>query len=214
MERLGIPKHIVGFVLPTGYSFNLDGSTLYLSLASVFIAQAAGVHMPLGTQITMMLTLMLTSKGVAAVRRNSRHIPSADRRHRAHPRRRRSHGYVPHFGKPSRQLRRHRGRRALGRRRHLAEYGKATRSGRLTFLPGRKAVRSPISVSLRARRFGIVDALAVRKLLPPGRDTDLSAKAGSSRERISYVIRLSFYTLLTIFALANFNCAVSIPSLL
>jgi proton glutamate symport protein len=71
MERLGIPKHIVGFVLPTGYSFNLDGSTLYLSLASVFIAQAAGVHMPLGTQITMMLTLMLTSKGVAAVPRAS-----------------------------------------------------------------------------------------------------------------------------------------------
>jgi proton glutamate symport protein len=71
MERLGIPKHIVGFVLPTGYSFNLDGSTLYLSLASMFVAQAAGVSMPLGTQITMMLTLMLTSKGVAAVPRAS-----------------------------------------------------------------------------------------------------------------------------------------------
>jgi proton glutamate symport protein len=71
MERLGIPKHIVGFVLPTGYSFNLDGSTLYLSLASMFVAQAAGVHMPLTTQITMMLTLMLTSKGVAAVPRAS-----------------------------------------------------------------------------------------------------------------------------------------------
>jgi proton glutamate symport protein len=71
MERFGIPKHIVGFVLPTGYSFNLDGSTLYLALASVFIAQAAGVHMPLGVQITMMLTLMLTSKGVAAVPRAS-----------------------------------------------------------------------------------------------------------------------------------------------
>jgi proton glutamate symport protein len=66
MERLGVPKHIVGFVLPTGYSFNLDGSALYLSLAAIFIAQAAGVHMPLATQITMMLTLMLTSKGVAA----------------------------------------------------------------------------------------------------------------------------------------------------
>ena len=71
MERFGVPKHIVGFVLPTGYSFNLDGSTLYLSLASMFIAQAAGVHMPLTTQITMMLTLMLTSKGVAAVPRAS-----------------------------------------------------------------------------------------------------------------------------------------------
>jgi proton glutamate symport protein len=56
-------------VLPTGYSFNLDGSTLYLALASVFVAQAAGVHMPWWTQITMMLTLMLTTKGVAAVPR-------------------------------------------------------------------------------------------------------------------------------------------------
>ncbi len=71
MEGLGIPKHIVGFVLPTGYSFNLDGSTLYLSLASMFVAQAAGVQMPIGTQIVMMLTLMLTSKGVAAVPRAS-----------------------------------------------------------------------------------------------------------------------------------------------
>jgi proton glutamate symport protein len=71
MERFGVPKHIVGFVIPTGYSFNLDGSTLYLALASVFVAQAAGVHMPLGTQILMMLTLMLTSKGVAAVPRAS-----------------------------------------------------------------------------------------------------------------------------------------------
>jgi proton glutamate symport protein len=71
MERFGVPKHIVGFVLPTGYSFNLDGSTLYLALASVFVAQAAGVHMALSTQILMMLTLMLTSKGVAAVPRAS-----------------------------------------------------------------------------------------------------------------------------------------------
>jgi proton glutamate symport protein len=71
MERFGVPKHIVGFVLPTGYSFNLDGSTLYLSLAAMFIAQAAGVHVPFGTQIVMMLTLMLTSKGVAGVPRAS-----------------------------------------------------------------------------------------------------------------------------------------------
>jgi proton glutamate symport protein len=69
MERFGVPKHIVGFVLPTGYSFNLTGSTLYLSLASVFIAQAADVHMSLGTQISMMLTLMLMSKGTAGVPR-------------------------------------------------------------------------------------------------------------------------------------------------
>ncbi|MDZ4797185.1 MAG: dicarboxylate/amino acid:cation symporter, partial [Bryobacteraceae bacterium] len=69
MEKFGVPKHIVGFVLPTGYSFNLDGTTLYLSLASVFVAQAAGMEMPIGTQVLMMLTLMLTSKGVAGVPR-------------------------------------------------------------------------------------------------------------------------------------------------
>jgi proton glutamate symport protein len=71
MERFGVPKHIVNFVLPLGYSFNLDGSTLYLALASVFVAQAAGIELPIGTQIFMMLTLMLTSKGVAAVPRAS-----------------------------------------------------------------------------------------------------------------------------------------------
>ena len=71
MQSFGVPKHIAAFVLPTGYSFNLDGSTLYLSLASMFVAQAAGIHLSLGTQITMMLTLMLTSKGVAAVPRAS-----------------------------------------------------------------------------------------------------------------------------------------------
>ena len=71
MERLGVPRRIVGFVLPTGYSFNLDGTTLYLSLASIFVAQAAGVHMPFGQQIIMLLTLMLTSKGVAGVPRAS-----------------------------------------------------------------------------------------------------------------------------------------------
>ncbi len=69
MERLGVPRRIVSFVLPTGYSFNLDGSTLYLALAAVFVAQAAGIDMPISTQILMMLTLMLTSKGVAAVPR-------------------------------------------------------------------------------------------------------------------------------------------------
>ena len=71
MENFGVPKHIVSFVLPTGYSFNLDGSTLYLSLAALFVAQAANIHMPFGTQIVMMLTLMLSSKGVAGVPRAS-----------------------------------------------------------------------------------------------------------------------------------------------
>ena len=69
MERFGVPKHIVAFVIPAGYSFNLDGTTLYLSLASVFIAQAAGVNLTFGQQLLMMLTLMLTSKGVAGVPR-------------------------------------------------------------------------------------------------------------------------------------------------
>jgi proton glutamate symport protein len=71
MEAFGVPKHIVAFVLPTGYSFNLDGSTLYLSLAAMFVAQAAGVQMPFTEQLLMMLTLMLSSKGVAAVPRAS-----------------------------------------------------------------------------------------------------------------------------------------------
>ncbi|MDP3929030.1 MAG: cation:dicarboxylase symporter family transporter [Bacteroidota bacterium] len=68
LENMGIPRKIVAFVLPTGYSFNLDGTTLYLSLASVFIAQASGIDLTLGQQIQMCLILMLTSKGVAGVR--------------------------------------------------------------------------------------------------------------------------------------------------
>jgi len=71
MERFGVPKHIVAFVLPAGYSFNLDGSTLYLSLALVFVAQAAGVDLTLSQQLLMMLTLMLTSKGLAGVPRSA-----------------------------------------------------------------------------------------------------------------------------------------------
>ena len=71
MESIGVPRRIVSFVMPTGYSFNLDGTTLYLAVASVFAAQAAGIHMTLGQQLIMMLTLMLTSKGVAAVPRAS-----------------------------------------------------------------------------------------------------------------------------------------------
>lgn len=68
MEKFGIPKHIVGFVIPTGYSFNLDGTTLYLSLATVFIAQMSGINLSIGEQISICLVLMLTSKGVAGVR--------------------------------------------------------------------------------------------------------------------------------------------------
>ena len=71
LEAMGIPRHIVAFVMPTGYSFNLDGTSLYLSLASVFVAQAAGIQMSLGQQLLMVFTLMLTSKGVAGVPRAS-----------------------------------------------------------------------------------------------------------------------------------------------
>lgn len=69
MEGMGVPREIVAFILPTGYSFNLDGTSLYLSMASVFVAQAAGVHMTFGQQLVMVFTLMLTSKGVAGVPR-------------------------------------------------------------------------------------------------------------------------------------------------
>jgi len=69
MEALGVPRRIVSFVIPAGYSFNLDGSTLYLASASIFVAQATGIHLPIGTQIMMMGTLILTSKGVAGVPR-------------------------------------------------------------------------------------------------------------------------------------------------
>ncbi len=71
MARFGVPRNIVGFVLPTGYSFNLDGTTLYLSIASVFVAQLAGLQLSWGQQLMMMLTLMLTSKGVAGVPRGA-----------------------------------------------------------------------------------------------------------------------------------------------
>lgn len=71
MEKFGVPRKVVSFVIPTGYTFNLDGTTLYLSLASVFVAQAAGIHLSFGEQLVMGLTLMLTSKGVAAVPRAS-----------------------------------------------------------------------------------------------------------------------------------------------
>lgn len=77
MIEFGVPRHIVAFVIPTGYSFNLDGSTLYLGVASLFVAQAAGVDLTLGQQLFMMLTLLITSKGIAAVPRASLVVLSA-----------------------------------------------------------------------------------------------------------------------------------------
>ena len=71
LEQLGVPRRIVGFVIPTGYAFNLDGSTLYLSLAVLFVAQAARLPMSWGDQLGAMLVLMLSSKGVAEIGRAS-----------------------------------------------------------------------------------------------------------------------------------------------
>jgi proton glutamate symport protein len=71
MEAMGVPRETVSFVLPTGYSFNLDGSSLYQSLAIIFIAQAAGMHLTVGQQAMMLLTLLISSKGVAGVARAS-----------------------------------------------------------------------------------------------------------------------------------------------
>lgn len=71
MEALGVPRQIVAFVIPTGYSFNMDGGSLYLSAATIFVAQVAGIHLSLGQQLMIMLTLMLTSKGIAGVSRGS-----------------------------------------------------------------------------------------------------------------------------------------------
>ncbi|RZJ61980.1 MAG: cation:dicarboxylase symporter family transporter [Flavobacterium sp.] len=71
MESIGVPRKIVSFVMPMGYSFNLDGTTLYLSLASIFVAQAAGIHLTFGEQLIMVFTLMVTSKGVAGIPRAS-----------------------------------------------------------------------------------------------------------------------------------------------
>lgn len=71
IEKFGVPRNIVSFVMPTGYTFNLDGTTLYLSLATLFVAQMANIHLSIGQQLMIMLTLMLTSKGVAGVPRVS-----------------------------------------------------------------------------------------------------------------------------------------------
>jgi proton glutamate symport protein len=86
MEEFGVPRWMVSFVIPTGYSFNMTGSSLYLSMAAIFAAQAAGMHLSLGEQLVMLATLLLTSKGVAGVPRavlvvllataNSLHIPA------------------------------------------------------------------------------------------------------------------------------------------
>jgi Na+/H+-dicarboxylate symporter len=71
LDKFGVPPRIASFVLPLGYSFNLDGSMIYMTFASLFIAQAYGIDLPLGTQIAMLLFLMISSKGIAGVPRAS-----------------------------------------------------------------------------------------------------------------------------------------------
>jgi hypothetical protein len=100
MDRFGVPRRIVSFVMPLGYRFNLDGTTLYLSLAAVCVAQAAGVELTGWQQFTMLLTLMLTSKGVAGVRvrpwsswPHAGQLRIAARGHHAHSRGRRTDGH-------------------------------------------------------------------------------------------------------------------------
>ncbi len=124
MERFGCPKNIVGLVLPTGYSFNLDGTTLYLSLASVFVAQLFNVEMNVGQQLIMMLTLMLTSKGVAGVPRAALVVLTATLSQFKLPlegaaillAHRPDHGHGPHGRERDGQLHLDGGRRPLGGR--------------------------------------------------------------------------------------------------
>ena len=124
MEAFGVPRQIVAFVIPTGYSFNLDGSTLYLSLASIFAAQAAGIHLGFGQQLVMVFTLMLTSKGVAGVPAriagysagHGRIIPTADLAFFADTWHRPIHGHGSHHDQRCRQLPGQCGCSALGRR--------------------------------------------------------------------------------------------------
>ena len=71
LDRFGVPRRISGFILPLGYSFNLDGSMMYMSFATIFVAQAYGIHLDFSTQILMLLTLMVSSKGIAGVPRAS-----------------------------------------------------------------------------------------------------------------------------------------------
>jgi proton glutamate symport protein len=121
MEKFGVPKHIAGFVMPAGFSFNLNGTTIYLPLASLFVAQAAGVQLSLGQQVMMILVLMLTSKGVAAVARRP-HRPHRDAQRvsashggrRCPPRLRRRPRHGPDRGQPVGQLPRPSHHRPLG----------------------------------------------------------------------------------------------------
>ena len=193
MERFGVPRRIVAFVMPTGYSFNLDGSTLYLALASVFVAQAAegttGHHLGLGQQIVMMLTLIVSSKGVAAVPRASLVIllatlntfpalrPRADRGG-GYFRRRRVDGYGTDLREPDRQLSRNGRGRALGRR--------IRRQTRAHLRDGGRSGAGPARGRRRFRRSGRARLIVGRALRLPSLDESRQPKRSpynSTRER-------------------------------
>ena len=132
MVEFGVPESVAGFVIPAGYSFNLDGSTLYISLASLTIAQAAHVDLSLSTELLMMLTFLMTSKGVAGVPRASLVIiaagcavvrPARRGRRRDDPRGGRADGHGAHVHQRHGQLRRVGRRRAVGGRARRAARG-------------------------------------------------------------------------------------------
>ncbi len=110
MEEFGVPRQIVAFVIPAGYSFNLDGSTLYLALASIFVAQAAGIHMSWTAQLGMVTHAHAdqqrgrrrSARGLSRPARHGFHVSSAHRTHLHHSRRRCFDRYGPHFGERSR----------------------------------------------------------------------------------------------------------------
>ena len=123
MEEFGVPRWIVSFVIPTGYSFNMTGSSIYLSMAALFAAQAAGLHLSVGQQIVLLATLVLTSKGIAGVPRATLVIlmaapvlPDSGRRRADAARRGHPDGHGPHRNERHRQLHGRRGCRAVGRR--------------------------------------------------------------------------------------------------
>ncbi len=128
MEEFGVPRWIVSFVIPTGYSFNMTGSSIYLSMAALFAAQAAGLHLSVGQQIVLLATLVLTSKGIAGVPRATlvvllavgRFVPDSRHRRADAAGRRHADGHGPHRSERHRQLH-GRGRCcALGRRTETA----------------------------------------------------------------------------------------------
>ena len=150
LDRFGVPPRIASFVLPLGYSFNLDGSMMYMTFASIFIAQAYGIDLSIGTQIAMLLTLMITSKGIAGVPRASLVVITATLAavqhsrggHPAHPGDRPFPRHGPLGDQRRRQCRRGDGRRQVGRRARSARAGRHRAAPRARRTPGPKPRRT------------------------------------------------------------------------